>query len=177
MAKTLAQGRKPGSGRKPGKGKTLREGRKPGSGRRRRIEDPNGSIRSTSREAMTSRDLEAVDALRELNNSPAQQLPQRTPQCPLQSSSEGSDPDPGHAVSQNRLLSNATGSVPDSFTFQSVGPYMASPQYMHTGTGVSSPLLVQLASGSLPAESPSESTNNRSSNGDDANTVLVHTST
>ncbi|EDO17771.1 hypothetical protein Kpol_541p14 [Vanderwaltozyma polyspora DSM 70294] len=34
MAKTLAQGRKPGSGRKPGKGKTLREGRKPGSGRR-----------------------------------------------------------------------------------------------------------------------------------------------
>ncbi|CCE62626.1 hypothetical protein TPHA_0C04770 [Tetrapisispora phaffii CBS 4417] len=36
MAKTLAQGRKPGSGRKPGKGKTLREGRKPGSGRRRK---------------------------------------------------------------------------------------------------------------------------------------------
>ena len=36
MAKTLAQGRKPGSGRKPGKAKTLREGRKPGSGRKRR---------------------------------------------------------------------------------------------------------------------------------------------
>ncbi|CCD24847.1 Dat1p NDAI_0E00310 [Naumovozyma dairenensis CBS 421] len=36
MAKTLAQGRKPGSGRKPGKGKTLKEGRKPGSGRRRK---------------------------------------------------------------------------------------------------------------------------------------------
>lgn len=36
MAKTLAQGRKPGSGRKPGKGKTLAEGRKPGSGRKKR---------------------------------------------------------------------------------------------------------------------------------------------
>jgi len=36
MAKTLAQGRKPGSGRKPGRGKTLREGRKPGSGRKKR---------------------------------------------------------------------------------------------------------------------------------------------
>ncbi len=36
MAKTLAQGRKPGSGRKPGKAKTLKEGRKPGSGRRKR---------------------------------------------------------------------------------------------------------------------------------------------
>ncbi|CDR37538.1 CYFA0S01e11694g1_1 [Cyberlindnera fabianii] len=35
MAKTLAQGRKPGSGRKPGKGKTLSEGRKPGSGRKK----------------------------------------------------------------------------------------------------------------------------------------------
>ncbi|CAL9737412.1 hypothetical protein MOSE0_L10682 [Monosporozyma servazzii] len=36
MAKTLAQGRKPGSGRKPGKAKTLKQGRKPGSGRRKR---------------------------------------------------------------------------------------------------------------------------------------------
>ncbi|AMD20279.1 HDL465Cp [Eremothecium sinecaudum] len=36
MAKTLAQGRKPGSGRKPGKAKTLLEGRKPGSGRKKR---------------------------------------------------------------------------------------------------------------------------------------------
>lgn len=35
MAKTLAQGRKPGSGRKPGKGKTLAQGRKPGSGRKK----------------------------------------------------------------------------------------------------------------------------------------------
>lgn len=43
MAKTLAQGRKPGSGRKPGKGKTLREGRKPGSGRRRRNDPPAAS--------------------------------------------------------------------------------------------------------------------------------------
>ncbi|KAL3233653.1 hypothetical protein RNJ44_03693 [Nakaseomyces bracarensis] len=45
MAKTLAQGRKPGSGRKPGKGKTLREGRKPGSGRRRRdnVETPTSN--------------------------------------------------------------------------------------------------------------------------------------
>lgn len=34
MAKTLAQGRKPGSGRKPGKAKTLAEGRKVGSGRK-----------------------------------------------------------------------------------------------------------------------------------------------
>lgn len=36
MAKTLAQGRKPGSGRKPGKAKTLAQGRKPGSGRKKR---------------------------------------------------------------------------------------------------------------------------------------------
>ncbi|CEP21475.1 unnamed protein product [Cyberlindnera jadinii] len=35
MAKTLAQGRKPGGGRKPGKGKTLAQGRKPGSGRKK----------------------------------------------------------------------------------------------------------------------------------------------
>jgi hypothetical protein len=41
MAKTLAQGRKPGSGRKPGKAKTLAEGRKPGSGRKK------GSISKT----------------------------------------------------------------------------------------------------------------------------------
>lgn len=53
MAKTLAQGRKPGSGRKPGKGKTLREGRKPGSGRRRRqgtgVKRPTGLSKIRSR--------------------------------------------------------------------------------------------------------------------------------
>lgn len=48
MAKTLAQGRKPGSGRKPGKGKTLREGRKPGSGRRRRDPIANNITNTTN---------------------------------------------------------------------------------------------------------------------------------
>ncbi|KAH3679780.1 hypothetical protein WICPIJ_008538 [Wickerhamomyces pijperi] len=35
MAKKLSEGRKPGSGRKPGKAKTLAEGRKVGSGRKK----------------------------------------------------------------------------------------------------------------------------------------------
>ncbi|CCH59164.1 hypothetical protein TBLA_0B03230 [Henningerozyma blattae CBS 6284] len=86
MAKTLAQGRKPGSGRKPGKGKTLREGRKPGSGRKRRdgnISNENHLIHSndtvtstvnSSRNgsvsnAFTEQDLEALQALNSLNKS------------------------------------------------------------------------------------------------------------
>lgn len=94
MAKTLAQGRKPGSGRKPGKGKTLREGRKPGSGRRRRVDEE--TIRKTDSEfksvvvfhrneagvahgSISTRDLEAVNALRELNTSPSQQRQLLTP--------------------------------------------------------------------------------------------------
>lgn len=179
MAKTLAQGRKPGSGRKPGKGKTLREGRKPGSGRKRRVEEP---VRSESRETMTSRDLEAVDALRELNNSPPQQLPQQTaqqiPQHPQQSSKEASDPAASLAT-QKQLLSNAAASVTGGFAFQSVGTYVVSP-YMHTAAGAS-PLLVPLASGGSQAESTTESSkavldNSRGSSGDDA-AVLVHTST
>lgn len=44
MAKTLAQGRKPGSGRKPGKAKTLKQGRKPGSGRRKRRNSNTGPV-------------------------------------------------------------------------------------------------------------------------------------
>ena len=86
MAKTLAQGRKPGSGRKPGKGKTLREGRKPGSGRRRRqvtstatglLKDnaviTSGSTVFTNQQQISLRDIEAADALTELTNS--------SPQC------------------------------------------------------------------------------------------------
>ena len=82
MAKTLAQGRKPGSGRKPGKGKTLREGRKPGSGRRRRqvtstatglLKDnaviTSGSTVFTNQQQISLRDIEAADALTELTNS------------------------------------------------------------------------------------------------------------
>ena len=75
MAKTLAQGRKPGSGRKPGKGKTLREGRKPGSGRRRRQDtggkETDGSQQDQESRLISSRDMEAVDALRELTHSPS----------------------------------------------------------------------------------------------------------
>ncbi|QID87040.1 Oligo(A)/oligo(T)-binding protein [Saccharomyces pastorianus] len=75
MAKTLAQGRKPGSGRKPGKGKTLREGRKPGSGRRRRQDiggrDADASQQDQESRPISSRDMEAVDALRELTHSPS----------------------------------------------------------------------------------------------------------
>ena len=75
MAKTLAQGRKPGSGRKPGKGKTLREGRKPGSGRRRRQDiagkDTDGTQQDQESRSISSRDMEAVDALRELTHSPS----------------------------------------------------------------------------------------------------------
>ncbi|CCK71398.1 Dat1p KNAG_0G03400 [Huiozyma naganishii CBS 8797] len=82
MAKTLAQGRKPGSGRKPGKGKTLREGRKPGSGRRsrRRAVDGAGADAKTgggggegkgkNTASVSSQDMAAVDALRELTGSP-----------------------------------------------------------------------------------------------------------
>lgn len=92
MAKTLAQGRKPGSGRKPGKGKTLREGRKPGSGRRRRVDEEAtkiqsgelhgveisnecilGSLQRNINNELSTRDMEAVDALRGLNTSPSQQ--------------------------------------------------------------------------------------------------------
>ena len=86
MAKTLAQGRKPGSGRKPGKGKTLREGRKPGSGRRRRqvtstttgLSNNNAVIGSGStifidqQQQISLRDMEAADALTELTNSSPQ---------------------------------------------------------------------------------------------------------
>ncbi|CAI4047523.1 Dat1p SKDI_13G0260 [Saccharomyces kudriavzevii IFO 1802] len=75
MAKTLAQGRKPGSGRKPGKGKTLREGRKPGSGRRRRQDiggkDADITLQDQESRPISSRDMEAVDALRELTHSPS----------------------------------------------------------------------------------------------------------
>ncbi|QHS75176.1 Dat1p [Saccharomyces paradoxus] len=75
MAKTLAQGRKPGSGRKPGKGKTLREGRKPGSGRRRRQDiggkETDGAQQDQESRPISSRDMEAVDALRELTHSPS----------------------------------------------------------------------------------------------------------
>ncbi|EJS42486.1 dat1p [Saccharomyces arboricola H-6] len=75
MAKTLAQGRKPGSGRKPGKGKTLREGRKPGSGRRRRQDiggkDTDAVQQDQESRPISSRDMEAVDALRELTHSPS----------------------------------------------------------------------------------------------------------
>ncbi|QLL34687.1 hypothetical protein HG536_0H00620 [Torulaspora globosa] len=187
MAKTLAQGRKPGSGRKPGKGKTLREGRKPGSGRRRRLDEPDRAVRSKSQDAISSRDLEAVDALRELNNSPPQQqLPQQKLQYPQQLSREAPDTTSAQAVSlvaQNQQLSNAAAGVPGAFAFQSVGPYMVSPQYMHTAAGVSSPLLVPLARGGCPAESATGSSsavleNSRGSSGDDATgTVLVHTST
>ncbi|CCF55717.1 hypothetical protein KAFR_0A02810 [Kazachstania africana CBS 2517] len=91
MAKTLAQGRKPGSGRKPGKAKTLKEGRKPGSGRRKRAVSasiaslaipPHTGARTreesnTYDHPITSRDLEAIDALRELTHSP-QQMSQAT---------------------------------------------------------------------------------------------------
>lgn len=95
MAKTLAQGRKPGSGRKPGRAKTLAQGRKPGSGRRRRdtvsgemtparVHANSSASNATSSSTtsataipipgaerpLTSRDMEAVDALRELTYSP-----------------------------------------------------------------------------------------------------------
>ncbi|CCC68117.1 hypothetical protein NCAS_0B00330 [Naumovozyma castellii] len=90
MAKTLAQGRKPGSGRKPGKAKTLREGRKPGSGRKRREPALNNHTQLQSEAQIgtnktlndnltksptnelnfTLRDMEAVDALRGLTHSP-----------------------------------------------------------------------------------------------------------
>lgn len=113
MAKTLAQGRKPGSGRKPGKAKTLAQGRKPGSGRKKRQHQQDNIINSiihtdnhnstvnlhqnqltmkstrllssdlpttnSSSSSSTSipktnnistRDMVAVDALRELTHSP-----------------------------------------------------------------------------------------------------------
>lgn len=191
MAKTLAQGRKPGSGRKPGKGKTLREGRKPGSGRRRRQEDPEkASVRNKNQKPITSRDLEAVDALRELNNSPPQQ--QQLPQQSLAQqhqilAKDVQDPNmlPGMSlVAQNQLLSHPSQSnVPGAFTIHSVGPYMIPPQFMHTVSGVPSPLLVPLGANGSTAGSAVESsdavfTSSRGSSGDDTTgSVLIHTST
>ena len=95
MAKTLAQGRKPGSGRKPGKAKTLAQGRKPGSGRKRR-DTVSGEVTPTSaipipgaERPLTSRDLEAVDALRELTYSPQFSPPTLPPIVPGQLNDSG----------------------------------------------------------------------------------------
>lgn len=177
MAKTLAQGRKPGSGRKPGKGKTLREGRKPGSGRRRRNEDEietiviepsslntnslvqekkslgDGGAAAVEREnCISSRDLEAIDALRELNNSPPQQQPITPTPTPthLQSQLRSQYPSYCHPTSaqvqgenslSRQLLTNTRMSLSPSATptiasgnrisFTHMHPYTISPPYMH----------------------------------------------
>ncbi|GAV55959.1 hypothetical protein ZYGR_0AZ01310 [Zygosaccharomyces rouxii] len=164
MAKTLSQGRKPGSGRKPGKGKTLRNGRKPGSGRRRRDGDgspsppqqqpqpqpqrtintgnthgkttaaaavaadadasasastsadettANSSSATSAKSQVSSRDLEAIDALRELNNSPPEPLtPTLTPTQPKGRHTEvvQSHTNEGPFVTHTRLLSNPSAS-------------------------------------------------------------------
>lgn len=176
MAKTLAQGRKPGSGRKPGKGKTLREGRKPGSGRRRRNEDEiettvigsslntntlvqekkslgDGGAAAVEKETcISSRDLEAIDALRELNNSPPQQQPLTPTPTPkhLHSQLRSQYPSYCHPTStqeqgenslSRQLLTNTRMSLSPSATpsiasgnrisFTHMNPYTISPPYMH----------------------------------------------
>lgn len=69
MAKTLAQGRKPGSGRKPGKGKTLREGRKPGSGRRRKQDSNASNIIASSSHNMIDNSAENISSVINPNNN------------------------------------------------------------------------------------------------------------
>lgn len=185
MAKTLAQGRKPGSGRKPGKGKTLREGRKPGSGRRRRRDNEQESaVRDKSQSLISSRDLEAVDALRELNNSPPQLQPQEQQQRQETEVAQEAPVAARSLVAPSVMIpSLAQTSGPGSFAFHSVGPYMIAPQYMHTTTSVTTPLLVSLRNSGSPSN-PSNKRNNegftkgRSSSGDDTTgNVLIHTST
>lgn len=182
MAKTLAQGRKPGSGRKPGKGKTLREGRKPGSGRRRRNGDEqNGLVRNTGK-IISSRDLEAVDALRELTGNLSQEQQQQQQQAMAETRSPTPTPTPTHmlpelrspeflaAVSaaeqhagmarsslmQNRLLSNPTATGNGPFSLHDMSPYSIPPQYMHSPPAVASPLMVPLGAGNSPAGSSSD---------------------
>lgn len=191
MAKTLAQGRKPGSGRKPGKGKTLREGRKPGSGRRRRNEEAvvtvviepsslntntlaqekkslsicsgmSPALRAAAvdkdvekKNSISSRDLEAIDALRELNNSPPQQQPLTPTPTPthLQSQLKSQYQSAYHPTStqqrqqqvenlpSRQFLTNIqvhsnpsvtpTIASGNRISFTSMNPYTISPPYMH----------------------------------------------
>lgn len=183
MAKTLSQGRKPGSGRRPGKGKTLRNGRKPGSGRRRRDEDEspsppqqpqpqpqrtvstthttgkttaaaaaaasqeasaNSSTTTSTKAPVSSRDLEAIDALRELNNSPPQPL---TPTLtPTQSKGRNSEIVQNHTnegpfVTHTRLLSNPSSSSlsnSSSNTSSSAWNSIAHPQPINGLAGMNS---------------------------------------
>lgn len=91
MAKKLSDGRKPGSGRKPGKAKTLAEGRKPGSGRKKgsknaglakhgqvdvdlvsSLSQPRSGVVKPMDKSVTKRDRELIDALKKLSKSPPQ---------------------------------------------------------------------------------------------------------
>lgn len=88
MAKKLSDGRKPGSGRKPGKAKTLAEGRKPGSGRKKGSKNTGlskqeraeveGYAQQRARvgkpvdKSVTKRDREIIEALNKLSKSPPQ---------------------------------------------------------------------------------------------------------
>lgn len=203
MAKTLAQGRKPGSGRKPGKGKTLREGRKPGSGRRRRNGDTQDKAVRNTGNAISSRDLEAVDALRELNGNSSQDQ-----QGQQMATSSSPTPTPVHILpdiratgllagaavaeqhvgqarsplGQNRMLANSSSGGPGTFTLQDMSPYSISPQFMHSPPQVPSPLMVPMGTSGSSGGSPADNTSNTfpdagtASSDDPSGSVLIHTS-
>lgn len=190
MAKTLAQGRKPGSGRKPGKGKTLREGRKPGSGRRRKnFDEQDSSVRNTGK-MISSRDLEAVDALRGLNGNPEQQqlqqLQQQSGMANTRTPTPTPTPTPTHILpdlrsphflahitapeppigasrlplTQSRLLSNTTGGSTGSFSLHDMNPHSITPQFMHSPPAVASSLMVPIGNSGSSVGSSSDNASN-----------------
>lgn len=139
---------------------------------------------------ISSRDLEAVDALRGLNGNPEQQqlqqLQQQSGMANTRTPTPTPTPTPTHILpdlrsphflahitapeppigasrlplTQSRLLSNTTGGSTGSFSLHDMNPYSITPQFMHSPPAVASSLMVPIGNSGSSVGSSSDNASN-----------------